>query len=329
MSLIINPRDGQNGKPWLALLLAVVLVWAPRPAAAFDGERALALVRQQCALGPRVPGTPEHAQGRRWILDRLDELGLTAAQTTFTAHLALNNVNVEAVNLWGLPSLSGPTSPALILSAHWDTRPWADRDPSGLNPPMLGANDGGSGVAVALEIARELRNSPLREHLALAFWDAEDAGVQYSADSWCLGARYAAAHPPKWVNRVALGINLDLVGGVDMKLRPETHSLEAAPWAVGGVWTIGLDLHPQWFANDRTTGYIDDHLPWIEAGVAFIDLIGLPYQWWHTAGDTPEHCSAAALAAVGEVVMQYIERGEWKQHGPTNRARPGAWSQIE
>lgn len=287
-----------------ALLLA--FSFGAIPVAAFDGERAIGLIYEQCNLGPRIPGTPAHKAGRLWIETQVKKLGLTVLPQPFKVRLPLSGKDADACNIWGLPLAAGPTSPTVILSAHWDTRPWADKDPSGNNPTLLGANDGASGVAMALELARELRRTSLRDHLVLAFWDAEDAGIDTQEDSWALGARYAAAHPPAWEKQVVLGINLDMIAGEDLKLYPETFSMNSAPWAVKALWELGQSLAPDRFPTAPAQTVTDDHLPWINRGVPFIDLVGMNYRYWHTAGDSPEHCSAKVMDAVGNALTNFL-----------------------
>jgi hypothetical protein len=307
--------------PALAILLSAL---APLPAFAFDGERALESIRAQCDLGPRVPGTPAHARGIEWIDGQIRELGMTVRRDTFDTRLPLTGQRVEACNLWGLPSAAGPTSPAILLSAHWDTRPWADREPGGGNPPLLGANDGGSGVAMVLELARQLRQGPLADRVAIAFWDAEDSGVQEDLESWALGATHAAQHPPAWIDRVALGINFDMVAGADLLLRRELHSVQAAPDAVAGIWGLGRALAPDRFFDGAPIQIIDDHLPWIRAGLPYVNLIGFPYRHWHTSRDTPDNCDPEVMRQLGDVVLHYLTLEDWPAHGRSVGPQPAA-----
>lgn len=298
----------------LVIAFIFTAVFAHGARAAFDADRAARLIREQCDLGPRIPGTPAHDKCREWIGRQLRELGMTVQFQDFETSLPLTGQKARASNIWGLPSADGPTSPALIISAHWDTRPFADQDPSGTNPPMLGANDGAAGVAFALEFYRSLADAPLlRRHIVVVFWDAEDAGITGGNEAtWALGARYAAAHQPAWIKRVALGINIDMPAGADLSLKRETFSMKSAPWAVDEIWRIGLDLQPRRFSNEELATS-DDHRPWIDAGVPYIDLIGWPYQHWHTAADTPEHCDPKSMRALAEVLDHYIRHGRWNR----------------
>lgn len=292
------------------LILAGLLVMAPNFSHAFDRDKAMALVREQCAFGPRVPGTSAHAQCRIWIRQQLETLGFKVSEEKFHTTQALTGAQVDGYNIWGLPMADGATSPALVLSAHWDTRPWADQ--SGGKDSMLGANDGASGVAMALELARGLRQTALKDHLALAFWDVEDGGVNDRAETWAEGSRSAASHALTWTKRIALGINLDMVGGEGSQFKPEAYSLESATWAVKELWAMGRGAAPDLFLEGPVTPVVDDHLAWIQIGVPFIDLICLPWKWWHTVGDSPEHVSPQVMETVGNVLYNFLLAEPWK-----------------
>ena len=274
----------------------------------------MAAIERQCEFGPRIPGSEGHAACRQWISQQIAEIGLTLWEQPFAARLAMNGAEAKASNLWGLPrgvaddstdAATGP--PLIILSAHWDTRPWADQEPAGRpTRPFLGANDGGSGVALALELARSLKDTPLFDQIVLVFFDAEDSGIQNVDESWCLGSQFAAANLPEWIGRVRLGINLDMVAGRGMKLYRESYSQEAQPGAMNRLWRIGRDLSPDIFVDATRGAIIDDHLAFIRAGVPFIDLIGLPYPYWHRLGDRPERCDPEVMRRLGMVLKEFI-----------------------
>lgn len=315
----LRPERLRFASLWLAVTVMACGALPSAPAeAAVDGERAMELIKAQCDFGPRIPGSDAHDKCRQWIVKQFEDLGWKVIDAPFHVRLPLSGQEATAHNLWVLPVADGPTSPALLLSAHWDTRPWADNEPGGGRPPMLGANDGASGVAMLIEIARELRDDPLKPQVAMALWDAEDAGVNNGPEeTWCLGSRQAAAHPPAWIGRVKMGLNFDMIAGSEFAARMDIDSLEAAPQAMRALWRIGHDLHPNRFQLDQTYEIIDDHIPWIDAGVPYIDLLGLPYAYWHRVGDKPDNCSAATLAAVGEVAMIWIRQKPWLRPGGT------------
>lgn len=216
----------------------------------------------------------------------------------------------------------------LLLAAHWDTRPVADEDPDVANrsKPVPGANDGGSGVAVLLELAELMKVQPPPVPIIMAFLDAEDSGKSGSDlpyMGFCIGSRYLAEHWPEDWPKPAEGILLDLVGGdgrpidripvrpsvhgdVRFDLRLEGYSLDANASLVNKIWSTAERLGHDAFVR-QTCGYItDDHVPLIEAGIKVIDIIEVFPLTWHTVDDTPAHCSAHSLRQVGDTLAHFI-----------------------
>lgn len=324
---------GANGcvlRTVVFIVAIFVLVSGRIAAAPFDGQRAMADVRKQCSFGARIPGTAGHLACRDWIKSQIEEVGLVVWEQPFHTKLPLINGEADAWNLWGVPpALAGGDAskyPAqvIVLSAHWDTRPIADQEPAksaseksppeksqpekSQKEPFLGANDGGSGVAVALGIARAIRGTPLEGRVALAFFDAEDSGIQKNMESWCLGSAYAAANPPSWIKRMKLGINLDMVGGKGLKLSKEGFSFESYPKEVNRLWKIGFDLAPSVFVKSDVGSVEDDHRRFIQKGYPFINLIGFPYDQWHKLGDKPEACDARAMTLVAMTLVEFVRQ---------------------
>lgn len=200
---------------------------------------------------------------------------------------------------------AGAIRPALMLAAHWDSRPHADRDPDPAlrGRPVPGASDGASGVAILLELARILAADPPSYPIVLAFFDGEDLGEHF------YGSRYFA----RWAGRRELlpwrpahAIVVDMVGGRGMRCTRELNSLEAAPdlWArvQASARTLGLQEHFQGEPRRVT----DDHVMLNRAGIPAVVLIDATYPFWHTAGDTPERCAAESLEIVGRVLEGMI-----------------------
>lgn len=293
------------------LMMSANLIAAP-----FDADRAMDDIRAQCDLGPRIPGTKAHAEAREWISARLAEAGLKVWEQPFQTELALiEQENVQAWNIWGVPASADDASDAaggqdlILLSAHWDTRPWADRDRAeGGRAAFDGANDGAAGVAAILEIIRSLRGTRLEGRVAVVFFDAEDSGLNGAGneETWCKGSQFAVANLPHWFERVRLGINLDMIAGADLVLRREPHSIESAPDEVEALWRIGRDFAPKIFISEKMPPMIDDHLAFVKAGYPYIDLIGLPYKHWHRTGDTPENCDPVIMRKVAGILVQFI-----------------------
>lgn len=318
-----NPAFGR-ARNALAFRLRLCLVFTPlllvlgcgstqARAASFDAGRVIDDTAAQCDFGPRIPGTPAHAAARDWIRSRMEAAGLRVEVQPFTAELALTASTAPAWNLWGSPKAwDGASAPpggkdVILLSAHWDTRPWADEEPEGSpTTPFLGANDGAAGVAFILELLRQIQGTDMADRVAVVFFDAEDSGVSGDPESWCKGSHYAAAHPPAWMSRVALGINFDMIAHPGLELRREAYSLEAAPGAVERLWRIGRDLAPRVFIDETRGAVIDDHLPFIRAGYAYIDLIGLPNAHWHRTSDLPGNLDRASIRQVGLVLLEFL-----------------------
>lgn len=304
------------GRMLLAALIILFFLPSRADAGTFDRRRAKADIERQCGFGPRIPGSEAHRQCRDWIYAQLEELGYRAWYQPFGAELALSGESVIAWNIWGLPQtqqfdddrLSSATEPFIVLSAHWDTRPWADQEPGRERLTFDGANDGAAGVAMLLGIARAIQGTPMADRVVLAFYDAEDAGWNRSADTWVLGSQFAAENPPAWLEDLYLGINLDMVSHKGVELRREEASEEAAPEAMDRLWRIGGDLAPRIFIDESRPAMVDDHLPFIRAGYRYIDLIGLPYAYWHRVGDTPDQCDPVTMNQVAGVVIEFIRQ---------------------
>lgn len=295
---------------------------------AFEAQRAFADLQLQCDFGPRAPGTAAHTQCAQFLLGRLQASGGRVVTQEFTSATGLSATRHQFTNLLAIFS-EGEPGKVLLLGAHWDSRAVADQDPDPArrNQPILGANDGASGVAVLLEIMRAFaQHSPPRP-VIIAFFDAEDQG---SADStlpdsgWILGSRHLAEHWPTDLPWPAEMILLDLVGGDNehndrvgtppgsddvFRLPIERNSLEQAPDLVDRVWTVAERLGHAAFVRETGQTIIDDHIPFLETGVEAIDIIEFVPPEWHTTDDTPEHCSAASLRQVGETVLEFIYAG--------------------
>ncbi|MBI3967718.1 MAG: M28 family peptidase, partial [Chloroflexi bacterium] len=194
----------------------------------------------------------------------------------------------------------------VLLCAHWDTRPWADRDPDIVNhrTPILGANDGASGVAILLEVARVLAQlRPRGIGFQFVFFDGEDYGP--GIEDMFLGSRYFAANLPKV--RPEYGILLDMVGDADLGVYQEGNSVARAPEVVERVWGAAAAAgYEASFPRQVAYTVVDDHIPLLDAGWSVIDVIDFRYPHWHTVGDTPDKCSAESLKAVGETVLKAV-----------------------
>ncbi len=284
------------------------------PQAAFDAQRAWELLLAQTNFGPRNPGSEGHERCLRWLLEQMRSVADRAflQEFTHTSTEMAPGKTFRMANVVGVIA-AGRTGPArrVLLCAHWDTRPIADCDPNPANrtKPILGANDGASGVAVCLEVARALRVKRAPTEVVVVLFDGEDFGKGQN-EEWFLGSKYFARHMGEL--RPARGILLDMVGDADLRLEWEAYSLLADRELMETIWfrAGALGFRRAFPLRSRpTASVLDDHIPLIEAGVPTVDLIDFDYPYWHTLQDTPDKCSAASLRAVGETVLAVLRRG--------------------
>jgi Zn-dependent M28 family amino/carboxypeptidase len=273
----------------------------------FDRDLAFKHLEKQVAFGPRVPNLDSHVQCRDWMIETLKPLADSVERQDFTERV--RGTSLRMSNVIARWKGKNPGSPGVLLCAHWDTRPTADQefDPEKRKKPILGANDGASGVAVLLEAARVFKQSPPPVPVMIVFFDGEDYGP--GVDKMFLGSRYFADHLPKDVPQ--RGILLDMVGDRDLEIPQEGYSRQKAPEVVDEVYAgarrLGLDRH---FPQRPGSAIMDDHLPLHEKGLRVIDLIDFNYgfgnSFWHTHDDTPDKCSAVSLKMVGDVVLEWV-----------------------
>jgi len=262
---------------------------------------------KQVSFGPRVPGTDGHIKCRDWLLEELKKNTDTAYTQEFTHKWSKTGKDVTMWNVIGEQGWKDAKVRMVVL-AHWDTRPYAteEADPKKKEQPIVGANDGASGVAVLLELARVMKvQRPKDLGIMYLLTDGEDLGPEL--DEMFLGAVHFSKNPPN--PKPQYGILLDMIGDKDLKIPVEQNSYIAARHLVTAFYAqakaIGLDktFVPQY-------GYVisDDHLPLIERGIPTMDLIDFDYAPWHTLGDTPDKCSPDSLGKVGKMMQAWLER---------------------
>ena len=279
----------------------------PHPAAnAFDGQRAFDLLVQQVNFGPRIPDTEPSRQTQQLIAQKLQEAGAQVLRQEFT--VTYRGVTYRMVNVLGV--LKGRSDRKVLLCAHYDTRPVADQDPNpaNRNKPIPGANDGASGVAVLLEIARVLKTHQPPRTVVFAFFDGEDLGDVGDGGMFFGSKHFARNLTVNGVNlRAEMGVLLDMVGDRDFRSTDETFSRQFAPQVVDGILRAAKVLgYGGLFFQPPAMSIMDDHLPLNEAGIPTADIIDFDYPYWHTLQDTPDKCSAETLAIVGRTVLQWL-----------------------
>lgn len=285
----------------------------------FNADSAYQYVKAQVDFGPRVPNTKEHVACGDYLAGKLSAFG--AQVTSQRADLrAFDGTVLKARNIIG--SYKPESKKRVALFAHWDTRPWADNDENEANyhTPILGANDGASGVGVLLEIARQIQLKQPELGIDIIFFDAEDYGTPKfhdgpsDEDSWCLGSQYWAQNMHEEGYNARFGILLDMVGGKGATFLKERYSNEYAPSIVKKVWDAASQAGYANYFIDQNGGYVtDDHLPVNRlAKIPAIDIV--PYDLgsggfnptWHTVNDNMNAIDPATLKAVGQTVMEVI-----------------------
>jgi Zn-dependent M28 family amino/carboxypeptidase len=307
-----------------AVLALAVFACAGQPgakstSAEFDAASAYGFVKAQVDFGPRVPGTKAHDACADWYVKTLKQWTPDVHVQEFSAR-AYDGRPLEGKNI--IASFNAAAADRILLCAHWDSRPFADHDPDPANryKPILGTNDGASGVGVLLEVARCLSLRKPAVGVDILLLDLEDFGEHANwsgpvkEDSWGLGSQYWAKSPYPAGYRARFGILLDMVGDRAATFPMEGTSMHFAPAVVKKVWAAARALgFSRYFVDTESDPLIDDNL-YINryAGIPTIDIIdydgrrgGFPASW-HTLGDTLDKIDKNTLAAVGKTVLAVI-----------------------
>jgi glutaminyl-peptide cyclotransferase len=273
----------------------------------FDANAAYELIKVQVAFGPRVPGLPGHEKQLAWMVTYLRSRADTVIVQSFD-HTTKEGKKLRLSNVFA--RFNPKAKDRILLIAHWDTRPTADQEPDSAQQkkPILGANDGGSGVAVLMQLANTLKTKapPIGVDILL------DDGEDFTNDMY-LGAEYFAANMPPGYAPL-YGILIDMVGDETPHYPFETYSQQNAPEIVERVWHTAESLgYGQYFPRTDGGAITDDHLPLQKAGIHTVDIIDFDYgpnnSYWHTLKDTVEHTSPTGLGLIGNVLAQLIYRG--------------------
>lgn len=277
---------------------------------AFAADSAYAFVAQQVAFGPRVPNTAAHQACGDWLLAKLARYG-AKVQTQEASVRAYDGTLLPMRNL--IASFRPEQKRRILLTAHWDTRPVADEDSSRQTEPIPGANDGGSGVAVLLEIARHLGANPPPVGVDIIFWDVEDYGSSQHENSYCLGSQYWARQPHQPGYMPLYAINLDMVGASGAYFTREGISEQYARSVLDKVWQQARALgYERYFRSHSTDGIIDDHTYLnLVARIPTIDIIDRPegtrfFDHWHTHRDDLAIIDPETLHAVGHTLLAVV-----------------------
>lgn len=282
------------------LVTGIVIIWVVFPTpnrilkgtSSFSGDLAYEHVVNQITLGPRTPGSQAHEQTIQYISSVLEKNGWIVETQAFEA-MGHPGTNIIARR--------GEGTPWIVLGAHYDSRLYADRDleHSLRTSPVPGANDGASGVAILLELARSL---PVEtdQQIWLVFFDLEDQGAIEGWD-WILGSKAFVA---QLTSKPDLAIIIDMVGDKNLNIYMEKNSDNEISEK---LWSLAKE---QGYASSFISTYkyqiLDDHLPFLEAGIPAVDIIDFDYPYWHTTQDTSDKVSSSSLKIVGDVLFQML-----------------------
>ena len=271
----------------------------------FDSDRAWSHLIKQCDYGPRVPGSAARDSVAYFLTRTLVGYGAEVSTQRFDVDDPYGDRIIPLVNV--IASFYPDREKRVLLAAHFDSRPWADQEENDSlwTVPVLGANDGASGVAVLLEIGRLLgEHDPGDIGVDLVFFDGEDYGKKSDLDYYCLGSKYFVATRPDF--RPVCGILLDLVAGKESTIAKEGYSRTHAARVIDDLFARAARLELDFFEPIEANPIYDDHVPFLKVGIEVVNLIGYQYPQWHTVHDVPENCSVELLAQVGTLVVDFL-----------------------
>lgn len=282
----------------------------------FNADSAYYFVKKQCDFGPRTPQSEASKKCASWLIEYLTSKADTVYVQEFSCKM-WNGKEVKGKNI--IASFNPQKADRVMFCSHWDSRLWADQDEDTNNrhKPILGANDGASGVGVLLEIARLMKGKQTNQGLDIILFDMEDQGApEWSGvniedqTDWCLGSQYWAQnlHIPYY--KAKYGILLDMVGGHNIRFAKEMQSMGYASTIMNNVWNIAKDIGYENIFVDQTSGSVmDDHI-WINhyAQIPTIDIVNNDVQtsffpYWHTTKDDMQCIDKNSLDVVGKVLL--------------------------
>lgn len=281
----------------------------------FSADSAYAFVEKQVSFGPRNPNSEGHSLTEDYLLRKLRQYA--GARSVFAqnfSHVGYEGDTLRLTNI--IAAFNTQSSDRIMLCAHWDTRPRADEDTVNTEKPIPGADDGASGVAVLLELARLMSTNLPDVGVDIVLFDGEDYGKKGSLEQYFLGSRYWANNPPVKNYKPRFSILLDMVGGENARFPKERYSLQYAPALVNEVWSIADEKnYGEYFLDQQGNFISDDHVVINRIlNIPTIDIIRhnpnteevtfAPY--WHTQNDDMDIISKETLQAVGDVMAELI-----------------------
>jgi Zn-dependent M28 family amino/carboxypeptidase len=281
----------------IAILCGVALAGCTQVEGGFSGARALEHVEALVAFGPRPTGSEANRKAGDYIRRTLERYGWTVEEQEFSYR------GERVRNIVGKKG----QGPIIALGTHYDTRPLADRDATDRSRPVPGANDGGSGAGVLLELARVLgKEATDQAEIWLIFFDGEDRGG-IDGWAWCVGSSHMVADMvARKVPLPEYAVIIDMVGDKDQQIYYEWSS---SLWLQEKIWRIADELgYRRHFIPQHKYEIIDDHTAFLTWGISAALVIDFDYPYWHTVEDTLDKISVDSLQRVGDVMVTLLER---------------------
>jgi hypothetical protein len=282
-------------------------------AAPFDAKRAMGYLEAVCKIGPRISDTEGMKKQQDLLAKHFEDLGGRVTWQRFTAKQRGVPKPVPMANL--IVSWQPDLPRRVILCSHYDTRPVADQEPDRRNwtKPFVSANDGGSGVALLMELAHHMKDLKTAVGVDFVFFDGEEYVWERDRDEYFLGSKHFAREYRKSLDksrtRYLAAVLLDMVGGTGARFPVEQNSWWRAGALVQSVWKVADELRCTAFRGDLSRDAVeDDHIPLNAAGIPAIDIIDFSYTHWHRLTDVPENCSGESLEQVARVLSVWVQR---------------------
>lgn len=314
LGLLILAGCGESTKEQSQTIEEKPIIMVPN----FNEDSALAFVQKQVEFGPRVPNSPEHVATGDYLIEQLKAYGGEVKVQAFEAE-SFDGINLSLRNIMG--SFNPAATKRVLLAAHWDTRPFADKDPENPSKPLDGANDGASGVGVLLEVARIIGGNNPNVGVDILFFDGEDWGekdgeserlIQGIDSWWALGSQYWSKNKGNY--SAYYGILLDMVGAKGSEFHIEGYSNKFAPKVVKNIWDKASEIgYGSYFIHKVQDGINDDHLYVnVHAKIPMVDIVhydpahGYFGDYHHTQKDNMEIIDKRTLKAVGQTILHVL-----------------------
>ena len=313
LSLLLLVACNRNQQPASATDIDYAAVAAPE----FCADSAYRYVAEQLAFGFRSPGSKGHELCAQYLIHKMSAWCDTVMPQHFTATL-WNGDTYKGTNI--ICSLSPEKEARVLLGAHWDSRLWADHDPDEANhrKPIMGANDGASGVGTLMEMARAMSQQRPEVGVDIIFFDMEDQGIpewagSYKNDTWCLGSQHWAQQPHRPFYQARYGVLLDMVGTASPRYTKEEFSRHYAPGVVDKLWKAAAQMGlGHVFVNESTDPILDDHL-YVNrlASIPMADIVQNSeecsfFPYWHTVKDDLDCISKEAMKQTADVLLKVL-----------------------